>query len=215
MTQPEPKFRREPPEQRREALIDATLSLIAEHGIAGATVRAIAGQAEVTQGLIRHHFSSKDDLVLAAYEHHMRRMTEMTAEGAERAGASARARLAGFVTAGLAPPVLDPGAVTLWAGFLNKVREDARMRGIHDRTYRDFRDRLEGLIGAALRAAGRDPDGRELRRLAIACNAVMDGLWMEGGALPDAFEEGELPLIGLEAVGAIIGLDLTVAERKP
>ena len=89
------------------------------------------------------------------------------------------------------------------------------MRGIHDRTYRDFRDRLEALIGAALRAAGRDPDGRELRRLAIACNAVMDGLWMEGGALPDAFEEGELPLIGLEAVGAIIGLDLAVAERKP
>ena len=145
----------------------------------------------------------------------MRRMTEMTAAGAERAGATALARLAGFVAAGLAPPVLDPGAVTLWAGFLNKVREDARMRGIHDRTYRDFRDRLEGLIGAALRAAGRDPGATELRRLAIACNAVMDGLWMEGGALPDAFEEGELPLIGLEAVGAIIGLDLTVAERKP
>lgn len=215
MSDAAPKFRREPAEQRREALIRATLSLIAEHGVGGATVRAIAGRAEVTQGLIRHHFSSKDDLVLAAYEYHMRRMTEMTADGAERAGATARARLAGFVAAALMPPVLDPGAVTLWAGFLNKVREDARMLGIHDRTYQDFRDRLEVLIGAALREAGRDADARELRHLAIACNAVMDGLWMEGGALPDAFAAGELPAIGLKAVSAIIGTDLTVAEEQP
>lgn len=215
MSETEPKFRREPAEQRREALILATLSLIAEQGVAGATVRAIASRAEVTPGLIRHHFSSKDDLILAAYEFHMRRMTEMTAEGAGRAGGTARARLAGFVAAGLTPPVLDSGAVTLWAGFLNKVREDTRMRAIHESTYQDFRDRLEALIGAALRAAGTDPGAGELRRLAIASNAVMDGLWMEGGALPDAFAAGELPEIGLKAVSAIVGLELTLAGIEP
>ncbi len=41
----------------------------------------------------------------------------------------------------------------------------------------------------------------------------MDGLWMEGGALPGAFEPGELPRIGLTSVGAIIGLELTEPEE--
>ncbi|MGB3313257.1 MAG: TetR family transcriptional regulator C-terminal domain-containing protein [Albidovulum sp.] len=209
-----PKFRREPAEQRRESLIQATLSLIAEKGIGGATVRAIASRAEVTQGLIRHHFSSKDDLVLAAYEYHMRRMTDIASAGAGRDGSTARSRLAIFVSATLTPPVLDPGAVMLWAGFLNKVPGDARMREIHERTYHGFRNQLEAQIAAVLHEAGRDVDADELRRLAIASNAVLDGLWLEGGALPDAFSAEELLAIGLKSVSAIIGVDLAVAEEQ-
>jgi len=34
---------------------------------------------------------------------------------------------------------------------------------------------------------GRTVDPIILRQLAIACNAVIDGLWLEGGALPDDF----------------------------
>ena len=49
----------------------------------------------------------------------------------------------------------------------------------------------------------------QLRREAIACNAVIDGLWLEGSALPEGFADGELERIGLTAVGAIIGIDLT------
>lgn len=209
-----PKFRREPAEMRKEALIEATLSLIAEQGVGAATVRAIAERAEVTPGLIRHHFSSKEDLITAAYEHHMRRMTEMSFDAGGGVHASCRARLAAFVEASLSPPVVDPGAVSLWAGFLNKVQQDARMQVIHEKTYRDFRDRLEGLIGDALDEAGIASTPRHLRGLAIACNAVIDGLWMEGGALPGAFAEGELPAIGLRSVAAIIGLDLKETESR-
>ena len=152
-----PKFRREPAEMRKVALIEATLSLIAEKGVRAATVRAIAERAEVTPGLIRHHFSSKEDLITAAYEHHMRRMTEMSFDAGGGVHASCRARLAAFVGASLSPPVVDPGAVSLWAGFLNKVQQDARMQVIHEKTYRDFRDRLEGLIGDALTRRGLRP----------------------------------------------------------
>ncbi len=209
-----PKFRRVPAKQRKEALIAATLSLIAERGVRAATVRAIAERAEVTPGLIRHHFSSKEDLITAAYEHHMRRMTDITAASGGGRHLSCRARLAAFVEASLKPPVVDPGAVSLWAGFLNKVRQDARMQAIHEKTYRDFRDRLEALIADALDEAGIPVAPRNLRGLAIACNAVIDGLWMEGGALPGAFAAGELPAIGLGSVAAIVGLDLKGTESR-
>jgi hypothetical protein len=48
--------------------------------------------------------------------------------------------------------------------------------------------------------------------LGIACNAVIDGLWMEGSALPAAFKPGELPQIGLKSIGAIIGMDLETTK---
>ena len=208
MTRTTPKFRREPAKQRKEALIIAALDLIAEQGVRGATVRAIAERADVTQGLIRHHFSSKEDLISAAYTYHMSHMTNLTASLNVPDDAPAVGRLAAFVTAGLSPPVVDPSSVMLWASFLNKVREDTRMREIHEQTYHDFRDRLEALIADALDEATIATAPEKLRHLAIACNAVIDGLWMEGGALPGAFKPGELPEIGLRSVGAIIGLEL-------
>jgi TetR/AcrR family transcriptional repressor of bet genes len=208
MTEAAPKFRREPAQQRQEALILACLALVAEHGVRGATVREIAKRAEVTQGLIRYHFSSKEDLITAAYAYHMKQMTDQTAAPAKLAHASAKARLAVFVVAGLKPPVADPASVSLWASFLNKVRADAQMREIHKQTYHDFRGQLESLISDVLNEAGMPATSQKLRHLAIACNAVIDGLWMEAGALPDEFETGELPEIGLRSVGAIIGVKL-------
>jgi hypothetical protein len=37
---------------------------------------------------------------------------------------------------------------------------------------------------------------------------VIDGLWMEASALPEAFAPGEVVRIGLTSSGAILGLDL-------
>ena len=208
------KFRREPEEQRKMDLIRATLSLISEQGIHGATVRAIADRANVTQGLIRHYFQTKEDLIGAAYEHHMKSMTEQTASAVDAAGTTAKSRLCDFVVASLKPPVVDAGSVTVWASFLNKVREDERMRNMHEQTYYDFRDRLERLIGDALSEEGASGDTARLRYLAIACNAVIDGLWLEGGALPSAFAPDELPTIGLRSVAAITGIELSQEKGR-
>jgi TetR/AcrR family transcriptional repressor of bet genes len=209
------KFKHEPAHQRKDALIEAALSLIAEKGVRGATVRAIAERAGVTQGMIRHHFTSKEDLITAAYEHHMNHMNNLTIASAKGVDGAALDQLVAFVDASLKPPVVDPRSIALWAGFLNKVNNDDQMKRIHERTYIDFRDHVEGLIHAALTEAGRQVGAKELRRLATACNALIDGLWLEGGALPDAFEAGELTAIGLHSVGAIIGIPLEQkAEMK-
>ncbi len=195
------KFRREGEERRREALIAAAIDLFAEGGEAAATVRMIADRAGVTPGLIRHYFNSKEDLVRAAYASVMTRMTEQS-EAAASVDVDPVARVLAFVATSLRPPVMDPERVGLWAGFLHQVRRDAEMRSVHEATYLAYRNRLEGLI-LALPGEG---DPARARALAIACNGVIDGLWMEGGVLPDAFAPGELETIGLSAVRAILGL---------
>lgn len=210
MTGARRRFRHEGEERRRDALIAAALDLVAEGGIAAATVRAIADRAGVTPGLIRHYFRTKEDLTRAAYRTVMDRMTADNAAVIDTAPPAPEARLAAFVAASLRPPVVDSAAMGLWAGFIHMVRRDPLLRDVHRSTYLHYRNLLEGLI-AALPGPH---DAARLRMQAIACNGVIDGLWLEGGALPDAFGPDELARIGLVSVGAILGVDL-VAHLPP
>ncbi len=52
----------------RQALLDATIELLAEVGYAGVTSRAVAKRAGVTPGALQHHFDGRAQLVAAASE---------------------------------------------------------------------------------------------------------------------------------------------------
>lgn len=203
-------YRREPEEKRREQLMQAALELIAEGGPQAATVRGIAARAGVTPGLIRHYFQSKEALTRASYRYLMDGMTQRSGEALEAAPGEARARLAAFIAASVRPPVLDAGSVALWAGFLHGIQRDPEMREVHRASYLAYRDRLQGLIAVLERA--RTPEA--VRRDAVACNAVIDGLWMEGSLLPDAFGPEELVELVLGSCGAILGVDLLGALTR-
>lgn len=59
----------------RERLVDATVAVLAEHGIAGLSARAVGAQAGVNPSLIYYHFDNLDGLLVAA----SRRVTEARA----------------------------------------------------------------------------------------------------------------------------------------
>src|SRR3984885_5442371 len=65
---PGPKFHRETPAVRREALVAATLLCLKQYGHEGVSVRRISAAAGVSIGLINHHFPSKSGLVAVADE---------------------------------------------------------------------------------------------------------------------------------------------------
>ena len=100
--------------------------LISEAGLEGATVRAIAERAKVTPGLIRHHFHSKEELILAAYDHHMTRMTEASFANAGRTAQSARqrSRLARFVGRLADAAGGRGGGGHALGGFIARLRHD-------------------------------------------------------------------------------------------
>lgn len=205
------QFRREGEDRRREDLVAATLLLVGEGGAEAATLRAIAARAGVTAGLIRHYFGSKEDLLRAAFLDMMTRMTAESGAGLDDAPPDPAARLAAFVAGSLRPPVVDGHRVVLWAGFLHLVRRDRAMRDVHEMTYHAYRSRLEGLIADLPRTAS----AARNRADSIACNAIIDGLWMEGSILPDTFALGEIVTIGLTSCGAILGVDLLSSLPPP
>lgn len=204
-------FRREAEDRRRDDLIAATLDLVAEGGTDAATVRAIAERAGVTPGLIRHHFGDKDALMQAAYARLADSMVTPCRAAADAAGPDPALRLRAFLSAALRPPVLDPRSVGVWAAYMHRTRADAQLRAAHEAGYLAFRDALQDLIAALPR---RTPTLAP-RDAAIALNALLDGLWLEGGLLPDRFATGELESLALAAAARLLDTDLSAKGPAP
>lgn len=200
-------YQRASQESRREDLINAALKLIGDGGPQAATVRAIADEAGVTAGLIRHYFNTKEELVRTAYQCLMSRLHNDTTTNAAKDSANPTKRLAHFVAASITPPIADPAMVGKWAGFLHLVRSDDDMREVHRENYFVYRDMLQDLIAKAKPSL----DGAALRGAAIACNGMIDGLWLEGSLISDSFEPDEIVAVGLNAVGTILGIELAQA----
>jgi AcrR family transcriptional regulator len=198
-------FHRAPEAERRQDLINATLDCISELGLQGATVREVATRAGVTPGLIRHYFSSKDQMLQAAYREVMTGMTSKVADAADKGQSSARARLHDFIVANLTPPVADGRALSLWAAFISHVRVDPDFAEIHRESYLAFRSVLEALVADVLTEAGQAADTKRCQELAIAINGVIDGLWLEGTLVGDLFSETPLPGIAVRSVEVLLG----------
>ncbi|WP_293694587.1 TetR family transcriptional regulator [uncultured Agrococcus sp.] len=52
----------------RTALLRASITVVANGGLRALTYRAVAAEAGVSHGLIRHHFGTKDQLIAAAMD---------------------------------------------------------------------------------------------------------------------------------------------------
>jgi AcrR family transcriptional regulator len=71
-------------EAQRVKFSEAAMSLIAQHGLEGVTMRAVAAEAGLSYGSLFHYFSSKDELLMHIVRHtsdlQTRRVNEFTSE---------------------------------------------------------------------------------------------------------------------------------------
>lgn len=201
-------FHHESEDVRRQDLISATLDCIVDYGIQGATVRQIAERAGVTPGLIRHYFVSKDLMLQAAYREVVNTMFATASKAAEDEANDPASKLRVFVLSNFKAPIIDQRMLSLWATFISQTGVDPALAAIHRESYLSYRDSLESLLTDAIASAGRTIEAGERRRLAIAINGLIDGLWLEGCMASDLFEENELARTALRAVERITGLTL-------
>jgi AcrR family transcriptional regulator len=81
---------------QRERLIAGLAEAVAEHGYAGATIAHITRHAAVSRRTFYEHFSSKDELFVAAYETVMAELRERIAQAFEEADEWPQAMKAGI-----------------------------------------------------------------------------------------------------------------------
>jgi TetR/AcrR family transcriptional regulator, transcriptional repressor of bet genes len=188
-----PRFVRQLPEQRRQALIAATIECLKRFGHDGLSIRTISAQAGVSVGLINHHFPNKDELVAAAYRHFNSELVAGFQAAVERAPHNPRARLHAFFRAQFSLPNLDPDVLAVWVVFWGMYRHSRLIQRVHRETYQGYvqlvRGMLAELLPAPSRARGRR--GVDLRMASIGLTALLDGLWLEWCLEPGTFRPAE------------------------
>ena|SRR5690606_14650643 len=183
------------------------MDCIVELGIQGTSVRAVAAKAGVSNGLIRHHFASKENLIVEAYRRTIAIITGPPLAVASETGAPAQ-QLRRFVVASVSGPVAEPRILSLWATFISQVHINERFREVHRTLYVTYRDACRSLIVQTLAAAGRDLSDGEAHRLSIALNAIIDGLWLEGCLSADEIDEALQIEIALSSVERLLDIAL-------
>jgi len=69
------------PQDKREAILQAMLELVAERGFHDAPMSLVAQRAAASAGIIYHYFPSKDELIRALYLHVKAKMGQFLVEG--------------------------------------------------------------------------------------------------------------------------------------
>jgi TetR/AcrR family transcriptional repressor of bet genes len=130
----------------RARLSAATWAVLAERGLTGLTVRAVAERAGSSTGLVMHTFPDKRALLRHARDLLHRRTAEAAAAaeaGAGEPGERLRAVLRQAVA--LTPAALDEARV--WLGFSAAAVADPELTELHVEHHRVFRERVGRLVG--------------------------------------------------------------------
>ncbi len=197
----QPRFERQLPQRRRQALVDATIECLKRYGHDGLSIRTISAQAGVSVGLINHHFPNKNQLIAAAYRHFNSELVGGLQAAVARAADSPRARMRAFLEASFCPPNLDQDALAVWVVFWGLYRHSRLIQRVQRETYRGYVSLLRGMLAERL-AQARAPRRRrprrtsrvvrpDLRFAAIGLTALLDGLWLEWCLEPSAFKPAE------------------------
>jgi AcrR family transcriptional regulator len=130
-----PRQARQSAAQRKAAIVEATLDLVAEHGAEGVTVRQIAERAGVQHPLIYRHFGDKRTLVVLALRTEMDAWAAVVAQHDEPAAA---------VVAGFRHLVAHPKAAAAFRLTLAR-----QLEGAHDQEVFPIADSHAAVLVAA------------------------------------------------------------------
>ncbi|GAB3004321.1 TetR/AcrR family transcriptional regulator [Saccharothrix stipae] len=131
-------------QRARERLSAAVWSVLAERGLTGLTLRAVAERAGCTTGLVLHTFPDKRALLVHARET-LHRRTAVRADAAEQGAPDAVGKLEAVLSQAVTPTD-NHDESRVWVGFLAASLADPVLADVHVAHSRAFLRRLERLL---------------------------------------------------------------------
>ena len=161
-------------ERRRDAIVDAALSVARRKGLAATTVRDVAAEMGSSSGLIHHYFETMDDVVAAAFERVAGQDLVETEALLQDAG-DPTAVVRGFLSS--YAPVGEDWAFQLWLDAWAEAARRPALREVSSRLNLAWAAMLErairdGVANGEFRSP--DPAGAAWRIL-----SVVDGLALQ------------------------------------
>ena len=166
-----PRFSRKSAEDRKLDLVEAGLACLARGGILHFTVDNICREAQVSKGLVVHHFGSKEELAAAVYAAAYDRMLApvLTGEGASN---DLHALVEGLFNALPA----NKESLRIWLALWGEISSNPGMQLEHRKYYALYRESVAGAVSAEARRRGIAVDSYEV---AAGLIALVDGVWLQ------------------------------------
>ena len=165
---------------RRRELVRAAFLVMQEEGVAGTTLERVAQRAGASKGIVLHYFGNKQQL----FEHTMRYANALLRDAVVArmaVAATASERLWAIVDGNFAPELFRPAICHAWLSLCGEVPRDRQLARIQRVIHR----RMESNLCSALRALQPHQD---VKRIALAITALIDGLWLRTGLQTDAMD---------------------------
>ncbi len=167
---------------RREQIVRATIRCLARDGYAGLTMKRVAAEAAVSQGILHYYFRDKAAMLAAAALRVTADLDRRVAAEARRAR-DARARLRAVIRACLETAVDNRDFWTVFIEFWGEAFHDRRLATVNRQAYA----RARRLIGAGL---ARGIAAGEFRRVDVEEAAAVVLALLDGISLQLTFDRG-------------------------
>ncbi len=180
--------RRQNSEQRRGEIVNALLAVMAEHGYEKATIQLIAQQAGLAPGLLHYHFKTKAEILLALVSA-LAELSQQRYCGFAEAATTAEEKLLAYINARLGKgPGADASAVAAWVMIGAEAIRQPEVRQVYQKALGAEMTLVQSLLSGCLKERGKQV--RNVKRLAAALLALMEGAFQLASAAPDVMPAG-------------------------
>jgi len=179
---------RQSPEVRRRELIEATMRSIAKFGYSGTTIETICEEAQVSRGLINHHFGSKEELIRQSYKALRDEWVAQTHGAVGESYADPEDKLRAMIRTSFGPTMFKQEYLGIWAGFWSAIGKSPALRKLNRELFEKDREAYQGIFEEIARKRGKQIDAR---RAALTVIALIDGFWLEWCLDPKSFTAAE------------------------
>jgi AcrR family transcriptional regulator len=169
-------------ESRRAQFVAASLDVIADEGVAGATMRRIAAQAGATTGAITNYFEGREALLIEAVRA-AHNAAGLRMQHAARDGATAAERLEAVVLQALPLDAVRMREWKVWSAFRGALHGRSSLWAANEAGYSNWRRYLQMLLEPIC------VDADSVRREASLLMALVDGIAFRLAAMTASAEQ--------------------------
>ena len=188
---------------RREQIVRATVRCLAREGYTRLTMKKVAREAGVSQGILHYYFADKRAMLAATLEVVTRDLDRRVAAAQSRTSREPAARLRALVRACLDVAVRRPEFWVVFVEFWGEMLHDRRLRDLNTALYTRTRRLLGRLIAEGVRTGhfrAVDP-----ARAAAVVLGLIDGLSLQLTFDPEAFTVAEATRFCGDALDRYLG----------
>lgn len=164
-------------EVRRQQLIEATISAIAEKGLANLTLSDVAHEAGLAVGTINFHFATKNQLLTDTLEYLTEEYRACWARALDEAPDDPASRLDAMMMADFDPVVCTRRKIATWHSFYGEAKARPTVKRHCSAREQQQHAHLSALCRALIDQGGYD--GLDPDRIATGLSAMTDGLWLD------------------------------------